>query len=105
MNQKERQMNLNNNEQYITINKNQLLSKLKEMFDRNLEERFKNIKIKRKNLFWWVNLLLYYEEGLMILIMQYFFSKYKDGTIVPEQRTKNQNKFKLDLNEINQMKA
>ena len=51
MNQKERQMNLNNNEQYITINKNQLLSKLKEMFDRNLEERFKNIKIKRKNLF------------------------------------------------------
>ena len=41
----------------------------------------------------------------MILIMQYFFSKYKDGTIAPEQRTKNQNKLKLDLNEINQMKA
>ena len=100
MNQKERQLDLNNNEQYITINKNQLLSRLKEILDRNMEERSKNIKIKRKNLFWWVNLLLYYEEGLMILIMQYFFSKYKDGTIAPEQRTKNQNKLKLDLNEI-----
>ena len=51
MNQKERQLDLNNNEQYITINKNQLLSRLKEMLDRNMEERSKNIKIKRKNLF------------------------------------------------------
>ena len=100
MNQKERQLDLNNNEQYITINKNQLLSRLKETLDRNMEERSKNIKIKRQNLFWWVNLLLYYKEGLMILIMQYFFSKYKDGTIAPEQRTKNENKLKLDLNEI-----
>ena len=51
MNQKERQLDLNNNEQYITINKNQLLSRLKEILDRNMEERSKNIKIKRKNLF------------------------------------------------------
>ena len=51
MNQKERQLDLNNNEQYITINKNQLLSRLKETLDRNMEERSKNIKIKRQNLF------------------------------------------------------
>ena len=51
MKKKERQLDLNNNEQYITINKNQLLSRLKEMLDRNMEERSKNIKIKRKNLF------------------------------------------------------
>ena len=44
MNKKERQLHLTNND------KNSLLSKHKEMFDRLIKKRSKNIKIKRRNL-------------------------------------------------------